>query len=282
VARSALARSSAATLLAVCACVASWGCIVSFGGLTGGGGEEDASRDGTTDGKSPPRDGGPRDGKLDRDGGNDTSPSEAACVPVDPGDAAPKACPAIDASCAPLPRSGFMPVYVPPRATLSVCTTAQIATYTNNCFSGGDASTCSAFEDDSANASCIGCLIGPASTTETVWGPILVASDLLELDIGGCIALTDPCQTACGAALEAQLECEQFACQSVCPVTDMASEVAYETCINDSLACTCYPESKAYETCQANLVGSPAAKCFPIASFAQGATTLAQIFCGGG
>jgi hypothetical protein len=281
VARSVFARLIGGTFLAGLASAIAWGCAVNLSGLSGGddgGTDGTSSRDGTTDGKGPPKDGG-GDGSTDHDAKMGDSSGGEACVPIPADGGASPACPADgSASCAPQPASGYMPGYVPPRPTLSVCTAAQISTFTGNCFNDGDAGTCATFEDDAKNATCISCLISPGLTSEKEWGPILTVTGLSELNIGGCVALLDPCQTACAAAIEEQTECQTYACGGCLPMGD----TIFDDCVDEAVTCLCKGVSKAYESCQTELVGSPAAKCFPISSFVQGATTLAQIFCGGG
>jgi hypothetical protein len=189
------------------------------------------------------------------------------------------------AACAPQPGSGFVPKFVPPRPALSVCSAAQIATYTENCFSGGDTSVCAAFQDDPDNADCQECMISAPSTSDMVWGPILQIGGLIQLNYGGCVALLDPCQQPCAEALEAVIECEQFACNSACaPPDDLDAATAYELCAKTSQGCSCAPQQTVADGCETQLVGSPAAECFPPSSerFSSTASSFIRLFCAGG
>jgi hypothetical protein len=257
-----------------------FGCAVNLSGLTGGAadGSTDATKDGGGDHSN--RGGDGAEDRATRDSGGDGGPREA-CVVIETDGGATAACPPTDASCAPQSTAAFTPVFVPPRAPLSVCTSEQITTYTQNCFEGGDASTCGQFQSDSTNAPCIQCMVSADDTSETEWGPILQGAGYLFLNIGGCVALKEPCQTKCAASFEAYVQCQTYSCASVCPVTDEMSAEAFAECAVQTEKCSCLPEQRAYEACQAELVGTSAAVCFPVDSFVMAATTLAGIFCGG-
>ena len=271
----------AGVLAAGVACVGAFGCAVDLSGLSGGGGDgstHDATKDSRVD-RSMSGDAG-MDATPDRDAGRDgDSGKSCSAIETDGGATAP--CPPTDASCAPQSTAGYTPVFVPPRAPLSVCTSDQITTYMQNCFEGGDASTCSQFQGNSANASCIQCMISSDDTSDPEWSAVLQGAGYVFLNIGGCVALKDPCQMPCAHSLESLVQCQIYSCGSVCPISDYASAEAFQACAVQTEKCTCLPEARAYAECQSELVGTPAAVCFPVENFVTAATTLAGFFCGG-
>ncbi len=278
---------------------------MSFSGLSGGGGADggadtstlhleasahdaNAKADGrrSADVVSPPADAGTaKDTSTGHDAQQtaDTSrppPPSDGCVPilVDAGEG--PACPASDASCAPKPASGFTATFVPPVPRSSSCTKTQINTFTGNCFTPTDAGqgACSAFEMDSANDTCLQCLLGSSSTSGSTFGPVLSTPEgVSELDIGGCIALLDPCQMGCASAVEAQTQCIEYACGGCATM----GQTIFESCISTAQTCTCLPQTNALNNCRAKLEGTAAATCFPLTSFLQGANELSQVFCNG-
>jgi hypothetical protein len=262
------------------------GCFISLSGLSGGEPGEDRSVEATSDGGS---EGGSKDGtKGGKEAGDAAHEADSSagdvCVPLEFDAGSPTACKdPNDAMCSPQPTTTFTAVYVPPRPTVSVCTAAQISTYTSTCVGNNpDAGACETFTSDSSNASCLSCLVSPNNTSAAEWGPILASTGYVELNVGGCVALRDPCQMPCARGLEAQLQCEAFSCASVCPITDMESDELYAQCIENALECSCRPQETIYEDCQTELVGSPAAECFPLDNFSASAAVLAKVFCGGG
>jgi hypothetical protein len=272
---------------------------VSLGGLSGGDDHPGADsavldHDASTDAKAPPADGtSPQDVALATDGessadtGDDTRPEDsgkkkgdAGCVPLVFDGGSALSCAGSDAStCSPQNLGNYKPVWVPPRAPLSACTSSQISTYVTDCIADEDAGACSSFEGDTTN---FDCMLSPLSSSETEYGPLLNAGGAIELNLGGCVALKDPCQTPCAVALEAELQCLEATCGVVCPLTDMAAETAYDDCLDKAATCSCLPETKVADDCQTELVGTPAAVCFPVMDFVMGAETLGMIFCGGG
>jgi hypothetical protein len=267
------------------------GCIVSVDGLTGGPSDASAdmasdttfSADGPVDSSHEGSlDSSLSDGRRPIDSG---STADVACLPVvfDAGSAI--ACPPADgASCFAQALPGFQPMWVPPRPTISPCTSTQISTFVADCLGTGMAS-CSTFQMDPTNASCLNCLNTPLSTPsapQSVYGPLLQGMNFALLNIGGCIALTDPCQLACAEVWEAKTQCEVAACGSVCPVTDATSGAAYEACISEADGCSCLPQASEAEACEQALLIGPAAECFPNMSFVASAQILGMLFCGGG
>jgi hypothetical protein len=151
-----------------------------------------------------------------------------------------------------------------------------------DCLGSAPAGNCSTFQMDSANAACLGCLISPMSPPQQQDGPLLQGMNFELLNIGGCIALADPCQMPCAAAWEAKQQCEEAACpSSACPVTDATSGAAYEACINEADTCSCLPEATVAEACAQVLVVTPAALCFPSSGFVNATLALGMLFCGG-
>ena len=119
-----------------------------------------------------------------------------------------------DAGCSPL-LAGFTPAYHPPASAKGSCTATQLEVYYNDCL-GTAASSAACAPWSVANAACSACLVGSSSPTAASWGPLLEYTLLVDFDEGGCVALDQPQQTACAAALEAEEECTHAACDTVC------------------------------------------------------------------
>jgi hypothetical protein len=158
------------------------------------------------------------------------------------------------------------------------CTAAQITGFADDCL-GADAAACNTFQNDSTNAACLSCIASPFSTSQKEFGALLQGNGYLLLDVGGCIALVDPCQMPCAVAWEAKQQCELASCGTACPITDNASAMAYLTCTEMADECSCLPEQTAVQDCVTALAGTSVVQCFPIGDFAANATNLATIFC---
>jgi hypothetical protein len=270
-------------LLATAVC----GCIVSTAGLTGAG--PDSGPHDPTDGSS---DGGGDSGGADTAGDApammESGPStdggtEAGCVPP-PLDGGPRlTCPQTDAgadgsaACSAASLPSFQPQWIPPNPPQNVCTATQISTLIT-CLSTSSA-MCTTFTSDQTNHACISCMVSPLNAAS--YGPILLGNGISILNVGGCIALKEPCLLECAKASLAGQQCHTAACTS-CPLTSQTDEQAYLNCTTASDMCSCAPEHAENETCSAALLGTPAASCVPSGGFTAGAQSVGMFFCGGG
>jgi hypothetical protein len=213
---------------------------------------------------------------------NPTTPSSDASVDVtyylggDGGvyawnDAAP--------ACQPESTASFAPVKIAP-AVNPVCSPSQIIGLVTQCFDPSlpDNTACTAWRADPSNAACFtSCPVvsniaptpvtgNPPPTPVGPWGPLLKITNpgVLEFfDLGTCVATADPSPAgqACADAIEAQFQCEYFACAGNCPIptdtTDpsalVAAEEAYESCTSASESGPCASYVNAVTTCVAAL-----------------------------
>jgi hypothetical protein len=210
-----------------------------------------------------------------RDAGVDTGPP---CGPIFAPDAAPITCPTHDASvCAPTPLPGFAPPFVVPATPHPLCTRKQINDFVAACSGGADAATaCGNFLDSPAEATCTACLVTPS--VSEAWGPVVInATEVYEFyNIGGCIALLDPCQAPCAAAFEDLQQCILASCKASCA----PGSAAFTACTSDAFECTCAAQLASANSCANALIGGPAAACVDGTTSAGVLTTLSSLFCG--
>jgi hypothetical protein len=150
-----------------------------------------------------------------------------------------------------------------------------------DCVSGtdGGAATCSAFLSDPANEACEACML--TADTSEFYGPIIVYTDYSLLNIGGCIAVVDPCQEACAEAVESNEVCPASACVPACPNNASAAEIA--SCSDVARTCSCLAEATRTAACAALADDSVAGNCYPTAEnggFAGRAAFMGMLFCG--
>jgi hypothetical protein len=253
-------------------------CIVSVAGLTGGTGDGGLPEASTDSGES--------DAGVDvKEGGTDGG----SCVPFDPPDGAAVACtppsedagpdagPDVAPACSPVSLPAFQPTWIPPNPPQNVCTAAQIATVAM-CLSSNDP-TCMAFVSaDAGNQPCIQCMVTAGNSKS--YGAIIQDGTLDVLNVGGCIAIVDGCQTPCAYVSSAIDQCHLTACATCLP--GGAGLQGFINCTNAADTCSCLPESTANADCAKRLETSVAANCFPTKGFTAGAEYVGKVFCGGG
>jgi hypothetical protein len=227
-------------------------------------------------------------------GSGETGADGGACVrvPVMPANGGP-ACPMGDSGCYPQDVTAFGPNWVPPLGhNLGLCTTAQIADYWGQCLGSTQSASCPNWPTE--NAGCYACLVTPSSASH--WGALVAygtTMPALSPNIGGCIALAEPCNLACASDVEAAQQCENAACNpssGVCSVTDANSYASYMACINQATTqatggCGCegyYKSTNCVGTMAESLAEHPAlGTCYgPVASqvAAGGSWTFQQSF----
>jgi hypothetical protein len=188
-------------------------------------------------------------------------PEASACVPVTVGTLPPggAACTA-DAegsACYPHDTSSLAPTWTPTMGPhLGVCANEQISGFYAACEDSTTSSTtaCTAWKNAAANAACLACLYTPS--TGGSYGAIVyyVNNELDEVNTFGCISLVEPCNQPCGAAMLAQLQCENNSCST--PYCTNFTD--YQTCSNDADTCTaCQDLVNASQNCQTALTNDP-------------------------
>jgi hypothetical protein len=123
--------------------------------------------------------------------------------------------------CLPGDVSHFLPTYTPPVGpNVGACTSIQLEALVTDCFAAfASSATCDPWENDPANAACLGCWSGAATASR--WAPYLYVNSPGETDylnVAGCVALADPGALSCARSLEAALECDFAACLQACPI----------------------------------------------------------------
>jgi hypothetical protein len=191
--------------------------------------------------------------RVDAPGLADAGSGDVACVTFIPPEAglAP-ACAVPDAGDSGVcyPRAITPPlVLVPGKKVLGQCTAPLLDELYTDCFSDqGSANACDTYTSG-VGADCYDCMFG-----QTPYGPYLLIGDVgYQPNIGGCLELTEPCQTPCGEAFYAQYQCEHEAC-GYCPpaITD-------ECISNQADMCACSEAVVAVEACAVQLQTDPVA-----------------------
>jgi len=199
-------------------------------------------------------DAGPNgDASLESDGGMDAAaateasadaPDDVRCSPVAVAPAAGggTSCVADASTCYPHDQTAFFPSWAPPLAPSHVCSTEQIDDFWTSCLdpATADPSSCGIWR--AADTTCYGCLVtsssAPAYGALVTFGPHLVS----EVNVAGCIALTERCNVACAQMVLADVECRQAACDGWCP--DQAVAACADTADQCS-TCSTYHDAAA-------------------------------------
>ena len=281
------ARNGVVLVLAstMCACV-------SLSGLTGGAGE-DAGTDSRTsshvdahahvDGHVTPDADVIKHDAGSPEAGSDAGTEAGACIPVAVEAGSALACPAAEAgTCSPQPVPSGSITWHPPQQQLGACTPAQVTALLDGCL--GPASTmasCSTFASSDGGLACENCMI--TQLASGTYGTLFQDGDVLFLNIGGCIALVDPCNQACAQAEEAAELCNVASCTAVClPANPTTADLnAFNGCTQASDTCSCNGYNNARTEC-ADALGSSssAGGCFATTDFFASVQRLSSLFCG--
>jgi hypothetical protein len=192
-------------------------------------------------------------------------------------------------TCGPQALTSFTPNAPPPSGKgQNKCTTAQIQSIYDDCLSG--AQLCPESDEGNAALPCYNCIF--TNSTDLTWGPAVLTPGSVEVNLGGCVSLLEPCNSACADAIEYDFQCDNAACQANCPVTaDAGSLTAFEGCAMTADGCDpngCYLYANgAYSAggCIEQMVQAPAAHpattCFPSAqTFEASFLAVSGVFCG--
>jgi hypothetical protein len=137
---------------------------------------------------------------------------------------------------------------------------------------------CEAFVQDAGDTACISCVVSAENATS--YGPVVqFGGGVFVLNVGGCVALADPCLTPCGEVYEAWTRCHEVACAS-CPLDNGLG--AFEACTNIADTCSCAPLAAQVNTCLSAILDSPASKCLATTSnsFSSAGEFATSFFCG--
>jgi hypothetical protein len=250
----------------------------------GDGAGDDGSGDDADDASD--SEGGKSDDAAEESGTKDSGPAvDAGCqvVTVPSTTTGFMACAApVSGTCGPGSLATFTATAPPPTgAKQGLCTTQQTASIYAGCLDPTTGSDAACTTAGNAASACYGCIF--TAQTAMNWGPVVnTTSGLSEMNVGGCLALLEPCNSGCANTFEEDLECEQAACAANCPTT--SSTTGFENCTQAIDDCT--PGCAKYsvgEGCQQFISGSnhPGAVCFANATdFQAQFTAIVPVFCG--
>src|SRR5262249_28129410 len=165
-------------------------------------------------------------------------------------------------ACGPQP-IGF-PLWAPPIDPVDVCSSSDIDTILNDCFTAFDATKCR--QDETSLAACYGCML--TFDDDDRWGAFIGYEDRYYTNLGGCLAiqLGDTSTTGCGAARGPYDDCEGGACDRCWGADAGTIEGGVETVVDECFATAygdgglcatqyegylfaCPPTSLAYRVC---------------------------------
>lgn len=186
------------------------------------------------------------------------------------------------AVCAPVDVSTFTASWKGPNALhQNACTSTQLAAVVAACATDGfDPTNCATVKQ--ANLGCATCLITDESAA--TYGPIVTNNAGVSLNIAGCVAaVTSTGASGCGGKVQAATQCEEAACDAVCPITDATSSSAYDQCHSDAQAGGCAAYDAATSCLDTELADDGgAAACNPVVTngtFDEYATAYGKLFC---
>lgn len=236
---------------------------VAYGCSSGsnGGGPADGGSDGATSDVVQHKD---ATGPYDSGGSGDDSSSSACPTPADVSKFTP-------------------PAYKHAKHVPTACTAQNLADYDKNCINATTKNTANCTAWKTAAATCYGCLV--SQETDATWGPLVSHNGVISINTAGCVELTDPGDTTCAPADQAQEACIEAACDTQCPVKDQTSFTNYQSCTSTAASQGCGTfVSTANNACTSVAASSTSAVCFPTSSgtFESFMLSIAPIFCGGG
>jgi hypothetical protein len=161
----------------------------------------------------------------------------------------------------------------------TACSAQAISDFDAACLaSTSSMAACSTYQ--TANTTCYACLV--SQVTDATWGPVYLANNVYQANIGGCIELADPANATCAQVQETASLCEHAACDSQCPVSSQASFTAYQECTAaaDQEGCSQYVTQAS--NCLVAEDAGAAAVCAPTTtSFDAFFLAIAPLFCSG-
>jgi hypothetical protein len=163
-----------------------------------------------------------------------------------------------------------------PKTSTSACTAKDIADYDAACLNTATRTMadCTAF--GSSRATCQACI--ESTSTDTTWGPLVAFSGVVNINLGGCLALVDPQSASCGRKVQDYDECVHAACDGVCPVTSTATFALWEQCQMTATAQGCGMYSTAAQCIGLDDAGTI---CSAAGGFDAAFLAIAPLFCGG-
>jgi hypothetical protein len=172
--------------------------------------------------------------------------------------------------------SWMAPALHPAKTSPSACTAQDLSDYDGACLNNATRTqaACTAFA--TSRATCLACL--ESKYTDMTWGPLVSYSGVVNLNLGGCVAIVDPAGAACAQKVQDYDQCVHTACDGVCPVNSPAAFQLWQQCqtIASQQACGMYSTAA---NCLAN--DTAAAVCNNAGGFDAAFMAVAPLFCGG-
>jgi hypothetical protein len=145
--------------------------------------------------------------------------------------------------------------------------------------------------EDVDHATCQSCILTLSSASER--GPLVDygtggdggAGGTVSVNVAGCVETLDPSQLPCAEAVQQADECQHAACDTVCPVSDLASFAEWQRCIDASALAPGSAECAPYLASAACVNGDdagPAAACVTGTTFEDEFLAIATVFCAAG
>jgi hypothetical protein len=211
-------------------------------------------------------DGGPHDGGPDASSGDAANPNPISCSPGDV--------------------SEFTPVWKKPIVHAQACSSKQITDFYADCLDpNASQESCGRFGDNGTTEDqvCAACLI--TSPTAAQYGAVIAKQELVELNVGGCLAIEQGAVVdgaGCGGPFEADTQCGDAACASNCPIgQDDASFKAYQNCVTAADLGGCNRYAKKVKDCLDGLdeASTRGSICVDFGNFHDGFMALGPLFC---
>lgn len=173
------------------------------------------------------------------------------------------------------------PAYEHAKHDATACTAQMLTDFDSECLNATTRNTATCSTWKTTNATCYGCLV--SVETDATWGPLVSHNGLLSINSAGCVELTDPADTTCAPADQAEEACLEAACDSTCPVTSaQTSYTNYTACINTAAAEGCSTFVSAVSPACGSVTAA-AQPCLPAnySTFEPYFFAIAPYFCGG-
>jgi hypothetical protein len=175
------------------------------------------------------------------------------------------------------------------------CTTAQLTSFDTACVAtAATQATCSTWEQ--ANTTCSACIV--TNQTAAAWGPLVCTSAGCSINVPGCLDLAlgqvsteNGTNGSCGDLLNANYECQDYACDACNVAADGGTDPAsFQTCDNAALQAECKSYSDAFDngsqcsSLQGDTLPTSVQVCFasdPNSGFSeQEVVNISAYFCG--
>jgi hypothetical protein len=126
-----------------------------------------------------------------------------------------------------------------------------------------------------SNMTCAKCV--ETSYQDQSWGPLVIMTGFIELNVAGCVALQG--DLSCAKALEALDACTGAACDQQCPVMDSQSYMDWQKCVQTATVggCKMY-DNNALSACAAD-VSTASTTCHNFMDFKSGVFLYVPMFC---